>query len=659
MNRDKLKRLKDLIPILLLLWNPIVLWLYFKSMVIAFIIPFIVLLVGIFSIFFNSLRLKVWLFNICAIVSILFHAEVIFSLVYTDCTTPNLYELCGKYYFNKPYLCQKFNDPEFISTYKTNCQGYRIDNLTQPDQSILQCDWLFIGDSFTQGAQVSYSDMFSTIMYRMNPDMVIVNAGISGAGLYDELNYFRNKGAKLKPKVVFLQVGSFNDFLKVQEHKVSFQDYLMEWSSLYREINFQLYNANELPLGRWTEPFFPDKEDNITSNIFYKETCDIKEQDKREFASCICEFKKEVEKNGGKLVLFLIPSKEQTSPKLLKEVLSAYNIKKSEIDLNIPGDLCRDISQEQKIQFIDMTEDFVKSDVFPFFAHDEHMNSTGHLLVANRLNKELKRSGVPEYISSGNYHERYPNVYNDGSLLFQSQDDDYYYIRNLDLNSGYSTELQKGVSELIHPIMSKDRHYLAFTEGDQEHSETDVVVYDFEEQSSKKLNNEGSYGAIPMFSSDGSTVVFPEWNKKDHRAKIKIYHLLTGKSEYFEDGAECWRPIFADNNSKILYIQKSSPESKFVVKEYNIKQKLSRIVLSKPYDIWDIALSPSGRYLAYAGNKDNNWDIFLYDLFTKETRQITKTLGDEWDPSFGLKDEELWFAGVFGFNDGIYKLIIK
>ena len=221
--------------------------------------------------------MKVWAFNLAAIASILFHAEVIFTMVYADKDIPNLYELHGKYYFNKPYLDRQFNDPEFVTRYKTNCQGYRIDDLTSQNQKIEKCDWLFIGDSYTQGAQVEYNQLFSSSIYKDFPDKVIVNAGISGAGLYDELNYFKDKGKELSPKVVFLQIGAFNDFMNIKEHVPSLQDYIMEWSALYRYFEYNIANSDELPLGRWTEPFFPNKEDNIDNNIFFKQTSDYKE----------------------------------------------------------------------------------------------------------------------------------------------------------------------------------------------------------------------------------------------------------------------------------------------------------------------------------------------------------------------------------------------
>lgn len=58
--------------------------------------------------------------------------------------------------------------------------------------------------------------------------------------------------------------------------------------------------------------------------------------------------------------------------------------------------------------------------------------------------------------------------------------------------------------------------------------------------------------------------------------------------------------------------------------------------------------------MLYAGYKNQNWDIFIYDILQQKEKQITDTLGDEWDPVFGADDSDIWFAGVFGINNGIY-----
>jgi len=650
----------NLLLVLLLMWNPIVLWLYYQSMVIAFLLPILIVVLGFVFSKVRSLRLKVWMFNLAAIASILFHAEVIFTMVYADKDIPNLYELHGKYYFNKPYLDQQFNDPEFVTRYKTNIQGYRVDDLSSQDQKIEKCDWLFIGDSYTQGAQVDYNQLFSSLIYKDFPDKVIVNAGISGAGLYDELNYFKDKGKDLSPKLVFLQIGAFNDFMNIKEHVPSLQDYIMEWSALYRYFEYNIANSDELLLGRWTEPFFPDKEDNVDNNIFFMQTSDYKEADKKAFKDCISEFKKEVESVGGKLILVFIPSKEQVSPELLEEVLKAYNINKEDIDLTVPNKLCQSVASELGLKLYDLTTDFCQSKTFPFFAHDEHMNIVGHQLIADRIVKELSSiSGKYDYLSEGNYHERYPTIHADGTMVYQSQTEHYYTINRLNINNGNREELWRGVNELVHPMISSDDRYLVFTEGEQESLNTDVILYDFVNQSQIAINKKPSKGSIPFIGKSATKIVFPCWTLEQTIPHIVIYDIATGKQTQFEDGAECWRPVFSNDERYIYYIQKGTRDSNFVIKKYDLTTGERSIVLKRPYDIWDIAVSPSGKYIAYAGNKDANWDLFIYDIDHKQIRQITHTIGEEWDPAFGVSDDELWFAGVFGINDGIYHIRLK
>lgn len=659
MNRKQIKAINILL-VLLLLWNPIVLWLYSRSLVIAFLLPLLIVTIGFAFSRINSLRAKVWAFNLIAIFSILFQAEVIFTMLYADKNIPNLYELHGKYYFNKPYLDQQFDDPEFFTRYKTNCQGYRIDALISQEQEIKQCDWLFLGDSYTQGAQVEYSQLFSSLIYKNFPDKVIVNVGISGAGLYDELNYFKDMGKKLKTKTVFLQVGAFNDFMNIKEHQPSLQDYIMEYSSLYRYFQYNIANGDELPLGRWTEPFFPNKEDNIDNNIFFKETSAYKESDKQAFRKCIGEFKKEVESIGGKLVLIFIPSKEQVSPDLLNEVLNAYNIKKTEIDLDAPNKLCRELAENLQIELYDVTNEFSTSSAFPFFAHDEHMNLIGHQLIAERIVKELSQISLKyDYLSEGNIHERYPNVYADGTMLYQSQTEHYYTINRLNLNDRSKEELRRGTSELVHPMISPDGRYLVFTEGEQESLNTDVILYDFQKGYQANLNKKGTKASIPYISNSSTKVAFPSWRLNEKIPNITIHEIASGKQLAFNDGSECWRPIFSNDEQYIYYIQKETLDSHFCIKRYDIASGEKAVILKENYDIWDIAISPSGRYIAYAGNKDRNWDLFLYDMTIHLSKQITKTIGDEWDPAFGMTDDDLWFAGVFGINDGIYHIKLK
>lgn len=638
----------------LLMWNPLMLLLLTKSWGITVLITIAVITISFMVSISESLRVKVWAFNLCALSSIAFHSEILFREFLSDKDIPNLYELHGKYYFNKPFLDKEFRTNEYVSSYKTNCQGYRIDKLTNAYDSIKVCDWLFIGDSFTQGAQVNYDELYTTQLFRNFPDKTIVNAGISGAGLYDELNYFKDKGKYLKPKVVFLQIGVFNDFFNVKERSATFQDFLMEKSDLYRYFAFNIVSTDSLPLGRWTEPFFPSRQENIDYNILYKEKSEVKTADKRAFKTCISAWKKEVESIGAKLVLFLIPSKEQVSPALLKEVMNKYNITSAQLDMTAPNRLFENVSKELSLDHYDLTKDFCNSEDFPFFSQDEHLSASGHTIVAAALAKSLRNySSSAKSLSVKNSHDRYPSFYSD-NLLYQCQDiDGAYLICSQYLDGTNRQILVKSYEELVHPTLSIDGRYLAYTEGNQESSETDVTIRDLVLRTEHRLNNNKQYAAIPMFNHQGTMLAFPIWNRERTTvANIAIYSIEKNRMiKKIPSAQECWRPIFSNDDKQIYYIQK---EKYFKIKSFNLENGEISEILSLPFDIWDIAFSPSGRYMVFAGNKDGNWDLFSYCLKTKQVRQLTKTLGNEWDPAFGKSDNDLFYAGTFGVNDGIF-----
>lgn len=654
--------MKWLKPILftVIFFNPIVLLILFKSYWISLLIPVVIVLGGYYVSKIKNLRWVVWLFNIFAIVGISLNAELIFRSLYADKDVPNIYEVRGKYYFNKPYLNQRFDDEEFNSRYITNCQGYRIDLLSDANDSIMQCDWLFLGDSFTQGAQVNYDEMFSSLLYSDFPDKVIVNAGMSGAGLYESLNYLRDEGVRLHPKRILLQIGAFNDFYNIREREAGWSEYLMEHSDLYRYIQYNLIDNPVLPLGRWTEPFFDNKEENSKYNIFYKESSNEKEADKVAFTEVLSKFKKEADKINAELVVMLIPSKEQISDEMLNEVCKRFDISNDELDMTATNKMTREACNSLGIGLIDLYDCFRQSDKFPFFMQDEHLNPDGHKLIASVMKSAFATEKAKYNVfSHRNKNERYPTFFDDGmSVLFQSQEAETYLIKASNLIRSREENIWTSPKELIHPTISKNGEWLAFTQGDQDRGETDVILYNRNTGTDLRVNPAGFRGAISTFSNDSRFIVYPKW-KDNENPIISIYDIeKRAEVQTIGDKAtECWRPIFAPNDSIIYYIRMES-DGLFGIRKFNIATKEDCKVLKTNYNIWDIAISPNGDKIAYAGNKDSNWDLFLLDIVSNKVSQLTKTIGNEWDPVF-YNDDEIWFAGEFGINNGIYHLQLK
>ncbi|MDR1403540.1 MAG: hypothetical protein LBJ60_07575 [Tannerellaceae bacterium] len=598
------------------------------------------------------------------IIGVFYHAELIFRTSFQEKDIPNLYEIRGKYYFNKPYLRENIIDEEYSSSYITNKQGFRISAAENPDNCIDTCDWLFLGDSFTQGAQVDYSDLFTTKAYRYFPDKIILNAGISGYSIADALNYYVSEGYKLKPSKVFLQLCIFNDFMNVTENQAGITEYLMQYSRLYGYLFYNAHYANpaDLPLGRWTEPFYPTEENNKDYNIFYKKISPQKKEDVENLIHYLSTFKKETSKNHADLCILLIPTKEQISYKYYKEVIDSFGIDEANLDMGYPNRLIDSLSHMLNFELIDLYNPFRKDTFFPFFRNDEHLNSHGHTIIAELILQAYKKeSNLYRYLTTGNNGDRYPTLFNNGrTLLFQTSISGCFQVATSDTSFHSLEILTRTPLEKIHPVMSNDNRWISYTQGDQEKGNTKVILQDYNTGSTRYVTeDEFEYGSIPFFSPDNRYLAYASWfnlNGISTNPVITLYNIETREKNVISDDLyESWRPIFHPEESIVYYISKEFQDD-FSIVSQNLQTGEKKIVLKTGYNIWDPAISPNGHFIVFAGYKDQNWDLFLLRLHDRRLVQLTATTGDEWDPSFGNSENDIWFSGRFGSNNGIYRL---
>lgn len=161
-----------------------------------------------------------------------------------------------------------------------------------------------------------------------------------------------------------------------------------------------------------------------------------------------------------------------------------------------------------------------------------------------------------------------------------------------------------------------------------------------------------------MFSNNSKLLAYPKWEDNENPV-IAIYDIEKGQEiiSIGDKKSEVWRPIFTPDDTKLFYIRMEG-DGLFGIRVYELTTGKDSQILKQPFNIWDIAISPEGEKMAFAGNKDGNWDLFIYDFAQGSVKQLTHTLGNEWDPAFYSKDE-LWFAGEFGFNNGIYHIELK
>jgi hypothetical protein len=672
-HNETLKRVILLLVSLALL-NPVILFLISGSIILSFLIPFLFTTVFFFLRENKKLNpLRVIFFNLILVVSFFIHAEAIFTFRFSEYIIEDLYSVRNKYYFNRPFLNQTFRDKEFIVQYKTNAQGFRIGAEDEPETIVVKADWLFIGDSYTQGAQVQFEELYTSKLFNYFPNKVVVNAGISGMGIADEYNYYINEGKNLKPKKVFLQICNFNDFINVGERTAGFSDYLMHYSNFARFVlyGFKYANPAELPLGRWTEPFYPDEKSNEAYNVFYKKQSEQKKKDLNSFGVFLKKFNDAVIKNGGELVVIQIPTKEQVYYKYFDEVVSGFKIDVSKLDMHYPNGLLDSLCRKSNIKHLDLLSDFTNTDSDLYFQYDEHLNINGHQQIAssifNFLNQQKQEEHEQILISSLNVGDRYPNfALNDcNSLVYQSFRDGNMEIFMSDSLMINAKRITWNKVDESHPSISPDGKRLVFTEGNQAENETQVVVMNIDGSERRYITSEkNTFGAIPSFNNDGSKVTYAEWRKDTKNGLMSNPYIVVYDFEkkikitVTNDSVEHWRPIFSLDGNSLIYISKEE-NNQFDVFEHSLSTNQKRNLTKTNYEEWDIALSPNGKLLAYAGNKHGNWDLFLLELETGKLQQLTNSIGNEWDASFSPCNSYLYYSATYGLRNGIFRIKLK
>jgi len=652
----------------LLLANPVVIFLLGKSVVMAAGVSLLSVAAIQVSVSQGSRRiLTAYLFNVLALISAAAHAEVILLYAFPDHIIENLYTIEKGYYFNRPLLEQNFRGQEFSVTYRTNVQGFRLGTAQEPSHEIGRVDWLVLGDSFTQGAQVEFEDLYSTKLNLRFPDKVVVNAGISGMGIAQEYNYFVDKGRRHKPALVILQLGSFNDFMNIEPRPAGLTDWLMTQSAALRLLltDLKYRDPGALPLGRWTEPFYPDQESNSTYNVFYKVDSAAKLRDLKLFEKYLTSMKDVVERNGGKLLLTLLPTREQIYPESLNEVLRSFKIEPSAVDMTRPNRFAAELAGALNIQFLDLLPAFQNAQEAAFFQFDEHLTPRGHAVMAEAIGDYIEgRQGRARaaLVSQELAGDRYPSPSQDGALTaYQSvrggsseifvATPDFTERRRLTFNS---------VDE-SHPMLSKDKSRVLFTEGRAESHRTDVVVMNVDGSKRKVITaGPGEFGAIPAFSRTNLKLTYAGWSEEGasgelSNPRIVVLDLLTGhKQSITLPEHESWRPVFSPDETSLAYISKRGGQ--FDLYSFDLVTGQERRLTNTTFDEWDPQYTPDGRRLAYAARQDGNWDLFLYDIETGASSRLTATRGDEWDPSPSADGRFLMFAGKFGLLEAIFQM---
>jgi len=256
---------------------------------------------------------------------------------------------------------------------------------------------LALGDSMAFGYGVDINDTFLSVIERQL-SIETIKAGVPAYGQDNELSYFITKGIKYHPNVVaiFYYLNDNDDNEGNTDRKVAYGDLIQKYR--YESLSdwklyayTKLYRTGVARLARKAFSNFMAFFDRSGETTLIEDKLFLKNQTKesKEWAKTAALFKefKKYAGNSTKLIIVYVPDKKQIYPIQFSGYFS------SDMDVDKPNKVLRDIASSLNVTYIDMTKNIRNlNESNLYFKYDPHFNERGHLLFGSLVAKELSKN---------------------------------------------------------------------------------------------------------------------------------------------------------------------------------------------------------------------------------------------------------------------------
>lgn len=276
---------------------------------------------------------------------------------------------------HQPYQTGPFVHPDFSIEVQINSQGLRDREYSWTRTANQRM--LVLGDSFGWGYGVAQSDIFSEVLEKHLSNWEVINASVSGYGTDQEFLYLRERGKDYRPDWVLLLFYE-NDF----RNNLSREEY---W---YNKPYFKM-TATGLQLHHQPVPTATVKQ--RLERLIYGRTylfAKLLEGVKR------WRFEESKPPGGNQLKSATLPV--TVTLELLKALQTlSRQIKAQLVLVSVPmpteqRQVLQTFSDQEKIPYLPLDENFSKVTEPLTFLHDKHWNANGHAVAASAIEEWLR-----------------------------------------------------------------------------------------------------------------------------------------------------------------------------------------------------------------------------------------------------------------------------
>jgi lysophospholipase L1-like esterase len=347
------------------------------------------------------------------------------------------------------------------------------------------------------------------------------------------------------------------------------------------------------------------------------------------------------------------------------------------------NDSIRVVAQQLQVPLIDLVHILPEDNSWAFLSDNIHLNNLGSQAIGQIVAREIAKlfetqidtgpidtgiTRIEDLIAqcslknSGSRRGlirrligtpgRYPSFSPDGRwLLFHIWEDGRNRIKVYNLKQGELFDLSPPESQVDerHPafLTVQDQEFkIVFGQGfnEQRKSLERLMVRHWPSLKTEELIPDPSFGGA-IAAVRNNQIVFAGFKEQKPDDIPKLFSIDTAsgaRTQLTNSLKEAWRPTIAPDGT-IYFI--ANPEGDFDIYQLQQKAEQPTLFIRSDADEWDPAVSPDGRWIAFASKRAGSWDIYISPTNDpSKVHRISDLPGEEWDPSWHPSGDVLVFA---------------
>jgi eukaryotic-like serine/threonine-protein kinase len=168
------------------------------------------------------------------------------------------------------------------------------------------------------------------------------------------------------------------------------------------------------------------------------------------------------------------------------------------------------------------------------------------------------------------------------------------------------------ISVMANPAISPDGRRVAFDSNDYKANNVDLWTFDLEKNSGSRFTFDPAEEVTPVWSRDGATIAYRSIRNIVSNIQLKkVNGLEPGKAMAGVDDAR-WDIVpntWALGDRELLCSMWAKGVSSLVLQSADGSKQ--RVFLSGPASYTNAQISPDGKWVAYASNETEDWEIYV------------------------------------------------